>query len=96
MLFNHEQELNKAQADGEMELALAKAAQERVDALAEQEAELEKQGLLELTRAEQELREHAEGALAAAEQERVDDRPPIVVPPTVLVQRPPEAWGEGR
>ena len=24
------------------------------------------------------------------------DRPPIVVPPTVLVQRPPEAWGEGR
>ena len=23
------------------------------------------------------------------------DRPPIVVPPTVLVQRPPEAWGEG-
>ena len=25
-----------------------------------------------------------------------DDRPPIVVPPTVLVQRPPEAWGEGR
>ena len=24
------------------------------------------------------------------------DRPPIVVPTTVLVQRPPEAWGEGR
>ena len=24
------------------------------------------------------------------------DRPPIVVPPTVLVQGPPEAWGEGR
>ena len=24
------------------------------------------------------------------------DRPPIVVPPTVLVQRLPEAWGEGR
>ena len=24
------------------------------------------------------------------------DRPPIVVAPTVLVQRPPEAWGEGR
>ena len=24
-----------------------------------------------------------------------NDRPPIVVPPTVLVQRPPEAWGEG-
>ena len=24
------------------------------------------------------------------------DRPPIVVPPTVLVQRPAEAWGEGR
>ena len=23
------------------------------------------------------------------------DRPPIVVPTTVLVQRPPEAWGEG-
>ena len=26
----------------------------------------------------------------------VSDRPPIVVPTTVLVQRPPEAWGEGR
>ena len=26
----------------------------------------------------------------------VADRPPIVVPPTVLVQRPAEAWGEGR
>ena len=24
------------------------------------------------------------------------DLPPIVVPTTVLVQRPPEAWGEGR
>ena len=24
------------------------------------------------------------------------DLPPIVVPPTVLVQRPPEAWGESR
>ena len=55
-----------------MELALAKAEQERVDALAEQEAALEKQRLMELTRAEQELREQAEGALAAAEQERVD------------------------
>ena len=72
MLFNHEQELNKGQLEGEMELALAKAEQERVDALAEQEAELEKQRLRELTRAEQELREQAEGALAAAEQERVD------------------------
>ena len=72
MLFNHEQELNKGQVEGEMELALAKAEQERVDALAEQEAELEKQKLLELTRAEQELREQAEGALAAADQKRVD------------------------
>ena len=72
MLFNHEQELNKGQVEGEMELALAKAEQERVDALAEQEAELEKQNLLDLTKAEQELREHAEGALAKAEQERVD------------------------
>ena len=27
---------------------------------------------------------------------KTTDRPPIVVPPTVLVQRPPEAWGEGR
>ena len=72
MLFNHEQELNKGQLEGEMELALAKAEQERVDALAEQEAELEKQRLRELTRAEQELREQAEGALAAAEQERID------------------------
>ena len=26
----------------------------------------------------------------------VSDRPPIVVPPTVLVQPSPEAWGEGR
>ena len=72
MLFNHEQELNKGRLEGEMELALAKAEQERVDALAEQEAELEKQRLRELTRAEQELREQAEGALAAAEQKRVD------------------------
>ena len=24
------------------------------------------------------------------------DLPPKAVPPTVLVQRPPEAWGEGR
>ena len=84
MLFNHEQELNKGQVEGEMALALAKADQERVDALAEQEAELEKQRLQDLTKAEQELREQAEGALAAelekekelalakAEQERVD------------------------
>ena len=72
MLFNHEQELNKTQNEGEMALALAKAEQEQVDALAEQEAELEKQRLMELTSAEKELREQAEGALAAAEQERVD------------------------
>ena len=72
MLFNHEQELNKGQLEGEMEVALAKAEQERVDALAEQETELEKQRLHDLTRAEQELREQAEGALAAAEQERID------------------------
>jgi hypothetical protein len=39
-----------------VELALAKAEQERVDALAEQEAELEKQKLLEPTKAEQELK----------------------------------------
>ena len=72
MLFNHEQELNKTQNEGEMALALAKAEQEQIDALAEQEAELEKQRLMELTSAEKELREQAEGALAAAEQERVD------------------------
>ena len=72
MLFNHEQELNKTQNDGEMALALAKAEQEQVDALGEQEVELEKQRLLELTSAEKELRGQAEGALAAAEQERVD------------------------
>ena len=72
MLFNHEQELNKTQNEGEMAVALAKADQERVDALAEQEIELEKQRLKELTTAEKELREQAEGALAAAEQERVD------------------------
>ena len=72
MLFNHEQELNKTQNEGEMALALARAEQEQVDALAEQEAELEKQRLMELTSAEKELREQAEGALAAAEQERVD------------------------
>ena len=28
--------------------------------------------------------------------ELTGDRPPIMVPTTVLVQRPPEAWGEGR
>ena len=61
MLFNHEQELNKGQLEGEMEVALAKAEQEQVDALAEQEAELKKQRL-----------QDAEGAWAAAEQERVD------------------------
>ena len=33
---------------------------------------------------------------AEAVREGMTDRPPIVVPPTVLVQRPPEAWGEGR
>ncbi len=72
MLFNHEQELNKTQNEGEVALALVKAEQERVDALAEQEAALDKQRLLDLTTAEQELREQAEGALAAAEQKRVD------------------------
>ncbi len=72
MLFNHEQELNKGQVEGEMALALAKAEQEQVDALAEQEVELEKQRLMELTTAEQELREQAEGALAKAEQARID------------------------
>ncbi len=36
-------------------------------------------------------------ALILARKEALDpDRPPIVVPPTVLVQGPPEAWGEGR
>jgi len=72
MLFNHEQELNKGQLEGEVALALANAEQERVDALAEQEAELEQQKLVELTKAQQELTEQAESALAAAEQERVD------------------------
>ncbi len=72
MLFNHEQELNKTQNEGEVALALVKAEQERVDALAEQEAALDKKRLLDLTTAEQELREQAEGALAAAEQNRVD------------------------
>ena len=32
----------------------------------------------------------------ASDFEAAIDLPPIVVPPTVLVQRPPEAWGEGR
>ena len=31
-----------------------------------------------------------------AQRNRAADRPPIVVPPTVLVQPSPEAWGEGR
>ena len=36
-------------------------------------------------------------ALAPAETRAQDDRDrPPVVPPTVLVQGPPEAWGEGR
>ena len=66
MLFNHEQELHKGQAESEAaklkkekELALANADQERVDALAKQEVELDKQRQLELTRAEQELRKQA-------------------------------------
>ena len=90
MLFNHEQELDQGQAKSEVakveeekELALATAEQERVDALAKQEVELDKQRQLELTKAEQELRKQAEGeteklkkekefALAMADQERVD------------------------
>ena len=36
------------------------------------------------------------GLTSAAESPLAGDRPPIVVPTTVLVQRPPEAWGEGR
>ena len=66
MLFNHEQELNKTQNEGEMALALAKAEQEQVDALAEQEAELEKQKLMELTSAEKELREQAERCVSSS------------------------------
>ena len=68
MLFNHEQELDQGQAEGEAakltkenELALAKAEQERVDALAKQEAELDKQRQLEVTKTEQDLRKQAEG-----------------------------------
>ncbi len=85
MLFIHEQELHKEQAKGEAtklkkekELALV-TEQERVVALAKQEAELDKQRQLEVTRAEQELRKQAEGEAAklkkelalATEQERV-------------------------
>ena len=90
MLFNHEQELDQGKAEGEVakveeekELALATAEQERVDALAKQEIELDKQRQLEVTHAEQELRKQAEGEaeklkkekefeLAMADQERVD------------------------
>ena len=65
------------------EVALARAEQERVDALAKQEAELDEQRQLEVARAEQELRAQAdrqaansrrgtEVALARAEQARVD------------------------
>ena len=69
MLFNHEQELNKGQLEGEMELALVKAEQERVDALATQEAELDKQRLLELTKAEQELKKQADRQAANLKKE---------------------------
>ncbi len=62
ILFKHEQELNKEQADREAvestkekELALAKAEQERVDALAKQEAELDKQRELEVAKIAKEL-----------------------------------------
>jgi hypothetical protein len=90
MLFNHEQELDQGQAEGEVakveeekKLALATAEQDRVDALAKQEIELDKQRQLEVTNAEHELRKQAEGeaeklkkekefALAMADQERVD------------------------
>ena len=77
MLFNHEQELHKGQAESEAaklkkekELALANADQERVDALAKQEVELDKQRQLELTRAEQELRKQAEGEATKLKKEK--------------------------
>jgi len=67
----------------EKELALAKAEQERLDALAQQEAELERQRELQLAETEQALKAQAEReaaqlkkekelALAKAEQERLD------------------------
>ena len=76
MLFNHEQELDTEQAEGETaklkeekELALAEAEQERLDGLAKQEAELGKQKQLEVAKTEQKLKEHAEREAAQLKKE---------------------------
>ncbi len=59
-----------AKVKKENELALAKAEQERLDALAKQGAELDKQKQLELTKTEQELRKQAEGVAAKLKKEK--------------------------
>jgi len=77
MLFNHEQELNNEQADHEIaklkkenELALATAEQERVNALAKQEAELDTQRQREVARTKQELNGQAEREAAKLTKEK--------------------------
>ena len=77
MLFNHEQELDQGKAEGEVakveeekELALATAEQERVDALAIQEIELDKQRQLEVAKTEQKLNEQAEREAAKLTKEK--------------------------
>lgn len=72
MLFIHEQELNREETEvvttkllEEKELALERAEQERIDALAKQEAELEKQKQEALAQTEQQL--IAQAAQEAAE-----------------------------
>jgi len=77
MLFNHEQELDQGKAEGEVakveeekELALATAEQERVDALAKQEIELDKQRQLEVAKTEQKLNEQAEREAAKLTKEK--------------------------
>ena len=59
-----------AKSKKETESALARAEQERVSALAKQEAELEKQRLLEVAKAEQELQKQAERETAKLEKEK--------------------------
>ena len=66
MLFKHEQELHKEQSETEAaklekekELVLAEAEKERLDALAKQEAELQRQMQLEVAKTTEELKDQA-------------------------------------
>lgn len=77
MLFVHEQELNREETEvettkllEEKELALEKAEQERIEALAQQQAELEKQKQLAVAQTEQEIKKHAEHQTAELKREK--------------------------